>query len=64
MCVCWFWFRNKYVRNTKKTQEVAGISFSEIKIYRIICRAKVGKNPENPRFSWLLVRMWLGMSLF
>jgi hypothetical protein len=36
-----------YVRNTKKTQEAAGFSFSEIDIYRIFCRAKVGKNPKK-----------------
>jgi hypothetical protein len=40
---------------TKKTQEAAGFSFSEIRIYQIFCRAEVGKKPENPRFSWLLV---------
>jgi hypothetical protein len=29
-------------------------SFSKISNHRIFCFAKVGKNPENLRFSWLL----------
>ena len=40
---------------TKKTQEAAGFSFSEIRIHRISFRTEVGKTPENPRFSWLLL---------
>ena len=39
----------------KKSHEAARFSVSKISIYRIFCWVEVGKNPENPRFSWLLV---------
>jgi hypothetical protein len=43
---------------TKKTHEASGLSFSARSIYWIFCGVEVGKNPENPRFSygfWLLM---------
>jgi hypothetical protein len=40
---------------TKKTHEAPAISFSTLFIYRVFCLPEVGKNPVNPRFSWLLL---------
>ena len=39
---------------SKKTQEAAGFSLSPLYISLILQRPKVGKNLENPRFSWVL----------
>jgi len=49
--------RNKFdwVAVTKKTHEATGFFFSALSIYRIFCLPEVGKNPENLRFSWLLL---------
>ena len=39
---------------TKKTQEATRFPLSPLYISLILWRPKVGKKPENPRFSWLL----------
>ena len=42
----------------KKTHKAAGFLLGPLNISLIFWGPQVGKNPENPRFSWLMRLIW------